>query len=640
MQISDLVSQFHNKAAGTTRAESGVRELPKHTEAVRNLQPGQTFEGSVSGMKGNQVTLTLANGQNINARLSDGVRLGMGESVFFEVRSNEGGMVQIRPVSFGLMNNPTIMNALEAAGLPKNEQNFNLVNTMMKEQMAIDAKSLSDMAKLLNLFPETDVDTVVTMKHYDIPVNKEMIAQFENYKANEGAIMNAVDEMVDSMAAAFSGEDVSAADVAAFQKTLIQTLQLSGEEALPEEAGAVPEEAGALSEEALSEGTGEAASLAEGTEEAEASRKHSAVEVLSESGKGAEALSKASGESRGMATEQTTLEELQNKIRASESVSESAEGKPARGLTEPAIKAEAEVLITGEKESSALKTPEPPRGSLGFVLKEDGFREIEQQLKKLPEIRENHPEFFDEKGQLKPETKVSDLLNAMTDSFTKSGMSKGELLKTIGSDSYKALVHDLMEDSWTVSPEELKKENKLQNLYEKLETHIRQIEETAKQLTSDPNNLITKAASNVRENIDFMNQLNQNLTYVQLPLKFANQNANGELYVYANRKNRMNDDGPLTAFLHFDLDHLGSTDISVKMVGKQVDTQFFMADDASYKLLAENIGALEQRLKDKGYNAKITVENDEQPKNVIRELEKNSGTKPVKPQRYSFDAKA
>lgn len=85
-----------------------------------------------------------------------------------------------------------------------------------------------------------------------------------------------------------------------------------------------------------------------------------------------------------------------------------------------------------------------------------------------------------------------------------------------------------------------------------------------------------ETAAEVRGNIEFMNQLNQAYTYVQVPLKMSGQNANGELYVYTNKKNLRDPDAELSAFLHLDLEHLGSTDVSVKMQHRNVKTNFYM----------------------------------------------------------------
>ena len=45
-----------------------------------------------------------------------------------------------------------------------------------------------------------------------------------------------------------------------------------------------------------------------------------------------------------------------------------------------------------------------------------------------------------------------------------------------------------------------------------------------------------KVVQNTASNLDFMNQLNQLHAYIQLPLKMANQNAHGELYVFTNKR--------------------------------------------------------------------------------------------------------
>ena len=120
-----------------------------------------------------------------------------------------------------------------------------------------------------------------------------------------------------------------------------------------------------------------------------------------------------------------------------------------------------------------------------------------------------------------------------------------------------------------------------------------------------------ETAAEVRGNIEFMNQLNQAYTYVQVPLKMSGQNANGELYVYTNKKNLRDPDAELSAFLHLDLEHLGSTDVSVKMQHRNVKTNFYMADDASYDLVEKYLPVLEQKLKDKGYQCTITMTKEE-----------------------------
>lgn len=81
-------------------------------------------------------------------------------------------------------------------------------------------------------------------------------------------------------------------------------------------------------------------------------------------------------------------------------------------------------------------------------------------------------------------------------------------------------------------------------------------------------NSFVQTAADIRSNVEFMNQINQVYTYVQLPLKLSGQNASGDLYVYTNKKKLNDPEAELTAFLHLDLDNLGSTDVSIRMKDK------------------------------------------------------------------------
>ncbi|MBQ9632034.1 MAG: flagellar hook-length control protein FliK, partial [Lachnospiraceae bacterium] len=151
-------------------------------QTMSKLSAGATFEGNVSSIKGDKFTLSLSNGSSVVARLSDEVSLSEGESVFFEVKSNDGNLINIRPISIGMMENPTILSALSAGVMAKNERNVSMVNAMMQEQLPIDTKSLGEMAKEVAMHPNADVRTLVTMQKVGLPITDSMIEQFENYK--------------------------------------------------------------------------------------------------------------------------------------------------------------------------------------------------------------------------------------------------------------------------------------------------------------------------------------------------------------------------------------------------------------------------------------------------------------------------
>ena len=113
------------------------------------------------------------------------------------------------------------------------------------------------------------------------------------------------------------------------------------------------------------------------------------------------------------------------------------------------------------------------------------------------------------------------------------------------------------------------------------------------------------------------------------------------MYVYTNKKNLREKEGDLSALLHLDLDHLGSTDIYVKMHGQTVQTDFYLADALSYQLIGKFTDQLIKRLEEKGYQCQVKVENRKAQKNTVQELfEQEKPENAGKLHRYSFDVKA
>ena len=189
-------------------------------------------------------------------------------------------------------------------------------------------------------------------------------------------------------------------------------------------------------------------------------------------------------------------------------------------------------------------------------------------------------------------------------------------------------------------PEELKTEHKVNELYERMDRQLEQMERILKSFGQSATRL-SDTASNVRDNIQFMNQLNQTYAYVQIPLKFAGQNAHSDLYVYTDKRKMREKDGELSAFLHLDLDHLGSTDVSIKMLQKNVATNFYLADDMSYQLILDHMEILEERLAKKGYQVKIQVMNQEENVNFVEDmLKQQTPSAGGMVHRYSFDVRA
>ena len=172
-----------------------------------------------------KVVLGLSNGTLINARLDASMQLLQGQSMFFQVKSNNGETIAIRPYTVdGNGVNLTLLNALNAAGLPVTDKYLNLANNMMHEQMPIDKNTMNQMARILMANPDMSVNTLVQMKKHNIPITNEMVAQFENYVDDSSAVHKALDSFITELPTTMAGKDMPLEQLKAFDSQLLMII--------------------------------------------------------------------------------------------------------------------------------------------------------------------------------------------------------------------------------------------------------------------------------------------------------------------------------------------------------------------------------------------------------------------------------
>lgn len=275
------------------------------------------------------------------------------------------------------------------------------------------------------------------------------------------------------------------------------------------------------------------------------------------------------------------------------------------------------------------------RGAAQLLTEEENVN-LRQQLEQLG-MGENKA-LFDETGQLRG-TPEEFLQKLQTQLEQMKNLPKQELEQLFSGKEYQKLLKEAIGKQWFIQPEQVGKENTVKELYEKLQDQMGRLEEFAKQNHLEHTGF-KQAVSTVRNNIEFMNQINHIYNFVQIPLKMQMQNVNSQLYVYSNKKNLRDPEGELSAFLHLDMDHLGSTDVSVKMKGAQVNTQFYMEDDESYDLILSHAEELAKKLEQKGYQCEIQVQNDKKKVDFVEDFLKQDLPSTGRLRRYSFDMRA
>lgn len=618
MHISDMLGQYNRNISSGTEELKAASGMQKVVSTMEELSSGSVFEGTVSSVKNGKVTLALSDGQTITARLSGKVPLSQGTPMFFQVKSNDGATIEIKPYTgAGSGGNPILTNALTEGTVPVTERNLAMVDAMMKEQMPIDKQSLLNMARIANMNPGVDITTVVNMTKLGIPVSPEMAAQFENYMTDEHAILQEMDQAMNELADLAGSSDLTPNQAVQMNQKILSIL-------LPEQTvtGAPVNVEGQIAAgQNVTDGqTTVAGQIVTGRETA-AEEQFAAGQAAQE---------RADTQAVPGQNQETVLEaKIQN---SSTNVGSQAIGEV---LSDQQFSSLGRLLqnIPSLVESTKL-FPEAMEQDIFIDTLED--ESVAQNLM----TEDAAWKAADGKTALDKNLTVSDFLRTVSQLLSENnGMASQSIQKLFGSDAYKSLLRNVMEQQWLIQPEALKQEKKISQLYEKLEQQMRQVEDALKE-AGVTKTRFPETAAEVRGNIEFMNQLNQAYTYVQVPLKMSGQNANGELYVYTNKKNLRDPDAELSAFLHLELEHLGSTDVSVKMQHRNVKTNFYMADDASYDLVEKYLPILEQKLKDKGYQCTITMTKEEKKvsfgDDFLRKDMPQTGTL----HRYSFDVRA
>lgn len=652
MQIRDMLGQYSQNVKNGTEELMSAQGTQKLVSSMQELEPGSTFEGTVNSVKNGKVVLALGNGQTITARLDGKVSIQPGESMFFQVRSNDGTTIALRPyVQAGNINNPILLNALTAAGVPATERNITMVDSMMKEQMSISRQSILDMGRVVGSNPNVNVNTAVLMTKIGLPVSAEMASQFENYMVDQHAIVDEMDLAMNQLGRLLGDADLGEEQSFELYGKVLDILNGEGETSAQTTDGLQQNDTGTMvnagenieMEAAVQQSKNGAA--AEGVQKQV--QQQNTKDLISMGAAGQEQSAGVAENAENIAGEQTA-------------------GNAAQSM-QTGIDA-ADVLKNTQADTAAdFKNVQGQTDTLEQILDQNGLDHLKRLLQNIPtltgntdlfEVQEEEDVFVDtmsgddagkkafELAQAEPEVTlkqsmtVEDFLNTLRDAL-KQNQEYGfaGMTKLFGSKEFAAILKNRAEKQWLLEPEQLREASKVSDLYERLDHQMKQMENVMKAAGVTQNSFVQTAAD-IRSNIEFMNQINQVYTYVQLPLKLSGQNASGDLYVYTNKKNLNDPEAELTAFLHLDLENLGSTDVSIRMKDKNVKTNFYIADDASYDLIEKHLPVLEKRLAQKGYRCSITMSKEEKKVEFVEDFLQRDMPQAGTLHRYSFDVRA
>lgn len=565
MNLNLNLSQYQKQTMDSSTisdASSLQRSAKSYSEnSIKSIAVGQILTGEVSSVDGSNIEITLSNQQVVNAKVLQEFHFMVGQTLSFEVKSNQGSQIALTPLLENLASNSAAVKALQEASIQATETTLQMVSTMMDEGMGVDRNSLLAMNRVISEFEGADPKSIVLMMKEGIPLTFENISQFEQYQNNEHQIVEIASDLIGELSDFSSNGDIGV------NQSIIQIFN-----------GTIPEDVSRELQDGLS------AMQQENIKEEDSApiEKTELPKTLTD-----------------------IMKEIQEEFHLSEAEILESEGHLEEELPDE---------ITNNSILSTLSKFGMSKESLTLAAN----------------------------GEMSPQQLLSYVQAAL--SLADSKEQKDDLKSLLQGKDFQNLLKSVMQKEWTITPSSVENKEKIQELYQKILSQTEKTSQLLSQLGKGDSSMM-KGAENLKQNVNFMNQLNQLYSYVQLPLKMMQGNAHGDLYVYANKKKLSQKDGEVTALLHLEMENLGTMNIHVALSdGNHVKTHFYLEKEEMLDFVEENLPILDERLLKRGYkmNSIATLRNTEDFGNhqnpVIDEM---LGSKEqTLTARYSFDVRA
>ncbi len=598
MQIGNFYSSYDNHIQDNTTFEgtnaAGQSKSINASGDISNLKEGSVFRGEILEIMDDRVTIKLQNQLKLLARLQGDVQLGIGDQMLFSVKENNASQILIKPMFDSLYSAETqvLEKALDMASLSPTEKNFLIAKKLMEAGQPLDRGSITHLLSQSMKFPETSIDTLVSLNKMNIPVTAETIAQYQRYEGFQHQLSTDIGQTVDSMVnfGELFPENVGGSTLLSFAEDIISTFvkDMPKTDALNQQT--VP------------------------------------AEIM---------------DSENIDIKNTDSENAANIRQGILNPSDTAGRAVVGQLLSGKVEAEQPVLSSSNPEA-------PVSGeSVDFqqndqIVKDfsnlSGFTESESTnflnaIQKTGVSQETITNII--KNSDTPEQALQHLIQAVSENAVEDTV----LMQLLDSHEFKKLFGNMIHKSWSLNPKDMKDPKEIDDMYERIQKQSNAFEHALASKGGDAKGF-QQSFQNMRQNLSFMEQINHQMIYAQMPLKLSNQNANSELYVYADKRKLMEKKDGISVMLHLDMDHLGHTDIKVTLTGSNVHARFYLNDEESVELVSKHIPELAKQLSLRGFSLTDEVvkrKAEESINKVIDEIIDENAERSIK--RYTFDAR-
>lgn len=616
MQIGNRVIQNYdaNIKNGSKLENAKASEQTSQTQSssvISALKEGAVFKGEVLNIIGDRITLSLEDKAQLFARLQEDIQLGVGDQLLFSVKENNANQVLIKPLFDSLYSAQTqvLEKALDAAGLSPTEKNFSAAKELMDAGMSVDKANMVKLLSQSMKFEGTSMQTLVGLNKMNIPVTEGNITQYERYQGYQHQL---------------TGDIATAADgIASFTQ------------AFPE--GTAGSELLSVATQILDIFTSEQ-SIDGGTVQNIENHNLDVQEMPLTNGQQITDVASIIGEQnvsgeQSMATnEQAVLMHSKDIVLLEYSQQDIKVDDTMKPLQQNMVEAFPEEVIK-DNDTEAKYSVSLSKITENTGLTKEGIQNLTGLLSKTGITAEQMQTLFQNSNS--PE----ELLKNMLQQLATTGGSDKAIRDVLDSNEWKDMLSEVIKKNWSLNPKDMKEPKEIDQLYERIIKQSKSIENLISSSGGESKHF-EQNFQNMRQNMQFMEQINQQMIYAQMPLKLNNQNANSELYVYADKRKLAQKQDGISVMLHLDMDHLGKTDVHVTLTGTNVNARFYLDDQTSVDIVTENINQLAKQLSDRGFsltNEVVKRQPQESINKVVDEIIDENAERSIK--RYTFDAR-
>ena len=582
MQIGQrFVTGYENNVSEQIRTRQGAdveqSAVGKLSADISALKEGEVFRGEILDIVGDKVTISLEDQAKLMARLQAGVELGVGDRLLFSVKENTANQVVIKPV----------FDSLYSAQTQVLEKALDLAGLSPTEKNFTVAKELMDagmpvdkssMVTILSQSMRFEGTSLQTL----VSMNKLQIPVTAENITQFGRYENLQHSLTGDIAA--TAESVADFASAFPQGTDGQTmLQI----------------AGTISE-----------LFAPQTESMDAEQGQSAIANMTEN----MTDTAESDIPHDMASDTEDAAHIMKNTMTS--------GQLA--ITE---------TVTGTNDRIMNKMIASFVGKAETNLSEEQFQTIAKTLTQagVPETEVNR--------LFQNASSEGNLFQNMLHTLQTGSLPDVALQNLFQDASLKDLMSEIVKKAFSVDPKKMKDPKEIDDLYETILKNTKSFEDAVASHGGNTKGF-QQSFQNMRQNMQFMEQLNHQMIYAQMPVRLSNKQTNSELYVYADKRKLQQKKDGISVMLHLDMDHLGATDVKVTLTGSNVHARFYLNDQDSVDIVADNMNTLAKQLADRGFsltNEVVKRQPQESINKVVDEVIDENAEKSIR--RYTFDAR-